>query len=306
MTYELTPRQKAILAYLIEHPDSTIKERIIENLTKAGKGSRKTILRDIRTLEDLGVIYIDKEKPNSQVHYVRIRNDNVLLSVMDELATLKDAFSVLIDDAKQTFDYFYRNIGVIIASKKYRLEDAQLAVVHAQISLQILFQHFIGLYFLYSIFVWPREVADKKTRDRLHTMLFETIREIQIKLADVHYPHVENHKDFRGLDQQFVNSEIIDDSFILKEDKLHKTIIDLEYIGLGEQGEAVLDLLWKFGFRFVPDGYFHIYLWGDSKKKEILNLHLDKVRDWRYIVKEYVEDLPPDEKKWSRAVSNKY
>src|SRR6185312_7068436 len=95
---ELAGRQKAILDYLRNTSSSPVKERIIESLTKNGKGSRKTILKDIKQLEEYGIVYIEKEKPNSQIHYVRIQKDSVLFSVMEDVRNLKNAFLLLLDE----------------------------------------------------------------------------------------------------------------------------------------------------------------------------------------------------------------
>ena len=38
---------------------------------------------------------------------------------------------------------------------------------------------------LYSIFIWPREVTDKKALDKLYKVVFEGLKEIQIKLSEV-------------------------------------------------------------------------------------------------------------------------
>jgi hypothetical protein len=45
------------------NPDSTIKERIIKTLTDEALGSRKTILKDIKILEEYGMVYIHKKNP---------------------------------------------------------------------------------------------------------------------------------------------------------------------------------------------------------------------------------------------------
>lgn len=48
--------------------------------------------------------YIDKKKQNSQIHYVRIQDKSILLSVMENIKNLKDAFFLLIDATKIEFD----------------------------------------------------------------------------------------------------------------------------------------------------------------------------------------------------------
>lgn len=293
---ELTERQNEILGCVRNNPNSCIKQRIVDSLTADGKGSRKTILKDIEKLVEYGILYIDKKKPNSQVHYVRENNDSILLPVIEHIRNLKDAFSLLIDEAKMEFDEIYERTKVYDVGNREEFFNDQQTLVDAQLSLKILFQHSIGIYLLYSLFVWPQEVTDKKTLDKLYTVVFDGLKEIQIKLSEVFVSYSES---------DLMTGDIIDDLFTLKPEKLYSTVINLEYIGLGEYCEAVLDPLWKFGFRFVPDALLHVRDYMEEHKRRRLNM-MDKLKDWRNIVKEHVNNLPPDQKKWSRAVSDKY
>jgi hypothetical protein len=169
-------------------------------------------------------------------------------------------------------------------------------IAHAKLSLQRLFQHSIGIYVLYSLFVWPQEITDRKTLDKVYTVVLQGLKEIQIKLSEVF---------MEKSSSELMIGEIIDDLFTLKPEVLYSTIINLEYAGLGRCGEAVLDPLWKFGFRFVPDALLHVHHYMEEHKRRRLAM-IDAVKDWRNIVKEHVNNLPPDQKNWSRAVSDKY
>ena len=101
----------------------------------------------------------------------------------------------------------------------------------------------------------------------------------------------------------------LDKLFILKPDELHSAIINLEYIGVGKYGERVLDLLWQIGFRFIPDGLLQRYVFTEKMKKERWLRSINKVRDWRNVVRDYLDRLPEEKKDtrdWSRKVSDKY
>ena len=139
---DLTGRQKAICEYIDKNP-YTIKESVVKTLTKEGKGSRKTILNDINELVEYGIIGIRKDKPNSQIHHLVINNDSLLLSVMSDLDGFSKSFFILIDETKERFDEISHKI-ISYNSEDYL--DAHSDIVQAQISLQILFQHLIGIY----------------------------------------------------------------------------------------------------------------------------------------------------------------
>jgi hypothetical protein len=168
--------------------------------------------------------------------------------------------------------------------------------------LQILLQHFIGIYTLYSFFIWPKEVANKEELNKLHSILFETTKEIQVELSQV----------FPYLHQSTMIDEIVRDVFLLKTKTLYETIINLESAGIGEYGEEILDLLWKIGLRFVPDALLedpHVLpnlLKPSERKMLMIKLAEGRMKDWRNIVKDYVNRLPPKQKVWPKAVSDKY
>jgi Fe2+ or Zn2+ uptake regulation protein len=295
---ELTPRQNAILDYIRNTSNSLVKERIIEHLTKDGKGSRKTILKDIKQLEEYGMVYIDKEKPNSQIHYVRIQNKSVLLSVMENIKNLRDAFFLILDASKIKFDELNEIIESNDAEEgEDRAGSLQVGIVHAEVSLQRLFQHSFGMYVLYSLFVWPKEVNDKKTLDKIYTVVLNGLKEIQMKFAEIFGEKSESAESIVG--------DIIKELFVLKPDNLYSTIINLEYVGLGEYGEAVLDPLWEFGFRFVPQGLLDFHELNEEGKRDSL-AKIEGLKDWRDIVSRRVDKLPPSAKDWARAVSDKY
>lgn len=299
--YDFTTRQQAILDFVKKNPDSCIKERIVESLTAQGIGSRMTILKDIKELEELKVICIDKEKQNSQVHYVRINSDSVLYSVLEELGNIKKAFLSLTEATKYEFNGYYRSMldiyrkvdsngGKIDMNDEYheldQIESIQDDISLARTSLQNLFQHFMGIYLLHSIFEWPKKVADKKALDKLYTALFETIKEIHIELSNCYYfPE----------DKAHMIGEIVNQLFFLKRDKLYNSIIDLGCIGVDKYAEAVLDLLWKSGFQYAADGLEQAYKESSPRRREI-EKNIDKLRDWRDVVNKHVNSLSDIEK----------
>jgi hypothetical protein len=272
--FQLNTRQTAIIQYVRNNPDSSIKERIINALTDEGKGSRKTILKDIKVLEDYGMVYVHKEKPNSQVHYVRIRNDSILLRVTEDLELFKKNFSSLVEAAKRVIN----ELEPWNKSDKYEGEYQEIRIaVDIEISLQTLFEHFLGIYMLYSVFDWPTRVDDRLALDRLYAIVFETIKEMRFKLSELLVLYTGPHL-FIG--------DIIGQLFILKPDRLHRTIEDLKAGRLGEYAEPVLDSLWQSGLPFVPDGVLYAYQFVKTKKKEQRKL-VDKwkLNDWRNVVK---------------------
>jgi hypothetical protein len=311
--YDFTTRQQAIVDFVKKNPDSCIKERIVESVIAQGIGSRVTILKDIKNLEELEVIYIDKEKQNSQIHHVRINSNSVFISVLEDLGNIKKAFFSLAEATKYAFNGYYRQIleiykeveskgSKIDMNEEYneadQVEGIWETISLAKRSLESLFQHFIGIYLLHSIFEWPKKVEDKKALDKLYTALFETIKEIHIELSNCYH---------FAEDKTHMIGEIVNQLFFLKRDKLCNAIVDLECVGVGEYAEDVLDLLWKSGFQYTADGLEQAYKYEESSpRRREIEKNIDKLRDWRDVVNKYVNSLPdPIMKAFIRSGSNK-
>ena len=108
---------------------------------------------------------------------------------------------------------------------------------------------------------------------KLYSIVFKRIQETQIKLSEAFL------LDDAGL--QFARGDIINEIFVLKPNKLKKVFENLEYIGLSNQVEPVLDSLWKIGFNFVPSGILHIHEFRKDFQNERLKHFENIVKDWR-------------------------
>jgi hypothetical protein len=264
---DFTDLQKAILEYVESYDDGynlvnerLIKERIIQYLTANGKGSRKTILRDINTLEAEGVVYFYREKPNSQTHYVHKSKDSILLLVIDDLHRLKNAFFALIDETSNTIAEMMEKMkGQNIPATPETLRP----LIDIYESLWILFQHFIAVYILNCTVVWPKKVSDRKMLDRLYSLTFDTVKEIELRLSEI---------VFRW-QLEYLRRRYIRDTFVLKGDKLYDIIRCFQQVGLNKYADDLLDILWKVGHDFVPDAFFH------APK------YMQALKDWRNALK---------------------
>lgn|GEM_PF-5289280 len=147
---------------------------------------------------------------------------------------------------------------------------------NAEIALLTLFEHLVGIYMLYFILEWPKKVSDPITRQELYILTFQKIQEIQIQLLKK-FSHPEQVVNNRGM--------IIEDFFILNEDRLENSFNHLKRVGFGEQAEALLDQLWKFSSPFVPDA-FGLYNYSEEfqrRHKSKVQKAILRTADWRRI-----------------------
>ena len=53
------------------------------------------------------------------------------------------------------------------------------------LALSVLYRHYIGIYYIASLFTWPEKIKNKEDLDKLYELVFSTIQDIQSKLTDV-------------------------------------------------------------------------------------------------------------------------
>ena len=281
-------RQEEIMKYLSKNQD-VIKEDLVNALT--GKfGSRHTIYNAINELEELKKVIVTRV--NRQLHRVSINPRSELNKIND----LKRTFFDLIDEAALNFS------ELRIKAKEDPMGDEDIALAHASMSLTTLFEHVLAIFMLYLMFIWPKKVPDIRIREKVYEIAFQAVKEMQLKLEEAFgiggEGLMEEEKGF-----------IVADLFSMNREKLYSTIINLEYIGVGERAEALLDILWKLGLPFIPDALFEMYgraeVWKKRHRKKIDEVLLE-AEDWRNLVKSHVNSLSPDKRKWARSVSDKY
>jgi hypothetical protein len=274
-------RDLKVLQYIRKNPDCS-KENVARGMN--GDPSRITVRNILTKLEQEKMIVARKDKPNSQIYKLSINEESSIVSVIQDLDDFKKVFFTLIDKTNQKFkdienetkidneDILEDEIKYI--KEKYRIIDA----------LVVLYRHLFGVYILYALFKWSKEITDKQTLDKLYSIFFSRIEQIQFKLFEV----ISN--------QLMVSDRIIYNLFELKPGKLDEVFEYLHRFGLGKQAEQVLDSLWQISSDFAPrviymDNFKNKIqrpLYGIpesfSKNSPILR-ETDRAKDWRKIVK---------------------
>ncbi|MFZ0510928.1 MAG: hypothetical protein WAM14_04910 [Candidatus Nitrosopolaris sp.] len=95
--YDFTEKEKRIREYIKNNP-GTSKQGVVEDNFK-GIYSRGPILTTINQLEKEGLILVREDEHNSQVHHLFINNENLLVSLIEELDSFKQRFFNLTDKA---------------------------------------------------------------------------------------------------------------------------------------------------------------------------------------------------------------
>lgn len=241
-------RQDAIIDYLLKNAHLHInKQMVIDAVTERGKGSRNTIMRDLNLLHQYGTIKIrpDKDKENSQTHWVSINSDSEMLRIMENIQNIRDAFFELLEKASTL-----PKGGDLYEPPKKTDPDYYETIYFAETAVLTLFEHLVGTFMLYFLLEWPKKVPDVFTRLQLYTLTFQRIQEIQIRILEV-FPRPDQVTNVRDM--------FVENLFILKQYELERTVDALEEVGFDKQTEPLLDQLWKFSLPFVNDGITKTY-----------------------------------------------
>lgn len=268
----LSVKEKAVLDYIKGHPEC-IKQEVVNALTEAGILSRAPILNTIKELDRQGMIKVRKKKANSQTHYLRINDDSILLSVINETEEIKKAFFTLLDRVGRMWKIFN--------SERRSYEDWwDQGLVDVEVALEILFRHFVSIYMLHALFTWPKKVNSKDSLHRLNEIVFSNIQEIQTKFFE------------SNPEKGMTKGNIVSDSWVLNSKKLKRVNDDFKFfeiIGLDKEADSLLDLLWSAGSGFLPylvlEG-IHAFMPGEFPRKRMILKIADEIKDdWRRMLK---------------------
>jgi hypothetical protein len=268
----LSDKEKSILDYIRDHPNCT-KQQLVDALTEKGISSRVPILREISKLEQHKVIKVIKKKANSQIHYLHINDDSLLLSVIKETEEIKKDFFKLLDEVKHRW-----NAHKSESHEDYDTTPVAIGLTRVEMSIEMLFRHFIMIYILHSLFTWPQKVGSGDTLNRLYEIFFDNIQKIQTKFLGSF--NFENKEQIKG--------DIASSSWVLIDERLEAAVKNFNYLDLDRQAEPLLDSLWRTGFDFYPyiEG-IHKYQYssrGDKRRKDKLAV-IEEKKDWRKILK---------------------
>ena len=91
-------RKKKILKYVISNHGLS-KEGIVRGMK--GDPSRLTVLNILSELEDEKMIVMRTDKPNSQLYRIYPNENNILVTILNELEEFEKAYSKLLDKSKE-------------------------------------------------------------------------------------------------------------------------------------------------------------------------------------------------------------
>jgi hypothetical protein len=256
---DLTERDWRVLQYIKENPNCS-KENVVRGMK--GDPSRITVINILTKLEQQQMIVARKEKPNSQIYKLFINEDNLLLSIVQGLDDLEKFFSNLLDEAKGKFGE---------KGSAEQQEHLSPNLFDLPTLILFLYRQVLGTYIVSCMFTWSDRIKDKETLNKLYSVVFLKIGEIQSKLSE----------SFSSSDNNISKVQIFDSMsynlLLLLPTHLNVIFKNFQMFGLTKQIEPILDSLWKTNSHFIPLA-LRSYSYPELQK-------LDNFKDWRKVVK---------------------
>jgi hypothetical protein len=262
---ELDGRDWQIIDIIKKTPGLS-KERIVREMKK--DAARMTVLNKLDRLEGERFIVCRKLKPNSQIYQVYINEDDLLMSVINDIDNFKKLYFELINQVR-------KKIKEEIERDKTEEADLQDSVNFLKKEFRVInhilliFRHLVSMCILARFFIWSEKIKDKESLENLYQSAFNKLQEMQLGLTKL-FPG--------GPSKEFIN-EVISSFFELRPEKLSEMVLDFRRFGLDVQLLPVLDSLWKITANSIPSSSF------STPTVKLIGLAKDKqLKHWRKIV----------------------
>jgi predicted transcriptional regulator len=160
---DLSIQENLVIKYTKEHP-GCMKNDIINNVNIGAYVTRRKIIN--RLIKD-GMIR--SEKVNNQYYKLYYNEKSILLQTYDELNNIRNLFFVLID--KITKEQSKYGLGKTFSHPII----SDIVLIYVQV---------LGTYIIYSLLKWPKEIDDVTTLNKLYSLVFYQLIEIQKKISE--------------------------------------------------------------------------------------------------------------------------
>lgn len=238
-------RRNKIIEYIIKHPGC--------NAEKALRGvndwmARATYYRCLRDLMHEGIVISGpKDKPKSRDHKLFVNTNNPLIIIPKELEQFENVFFVLLRKTVDTLEVHSDS------SISYYLISRPL----------FLFYEMVNVYLILALCNWPRTVLEKDTLQKLYTVVFTKLGEIQFRINDIlkssKFPNA-----IRG-----VQSGVLW-RYLYSTDKWLQCYEVCSKFGMEKEIESTLDSLWniKKDYRLESHPEPSIFHWNYDYKRD--------------------------------------
>jgi hypothetical protein len=234
------------------------KEDVIKYMEKERicSSSRVTTVKLIKDLIEDGMLLVRRDDSNQHIQHLYVNNENVVLSLLNDLDLFKQHYIRLIDESINVF-------------KKLGPSKESYQKIHNLLDILLMpYRNLTMICITSDILSW-REPPDKETLHNKFSIVYDGVQQIHTKLVEI-----------RPLITIPIDTDFNIESFSFKHglspDSILYFLIDFHRFDLSHFAEAVLDSLWKISYPVLPK----VNIMYSTKNMELL-------KDWRNIIPQY-------------------
>lgn len=193
------------------------------------------------------MLVVRNDKPNKHnTKHLYINNESLYLLVLEQLGNFQKSFFSYLGKLMQQYNESYMYIKVL-SSIKQPYDDLleKLKTTHSTImELVLTFYEIVDVYTFYSILVWPIDIQDKDSLKKLISSVFSRIVDIQIQMVEsVRSLKVDKFNPLKTMPDS--NNWPAISARIYSTEKLVRHLDQFKKSNMTEDGELLLDLIWK-------------------------------------------------------------
>lgn len=219
----ITDRQRLIINFIKEKPGSS-KENVWRHFSKIA--ARDTIRKDLKSLEDEGLIISKSNEKNRQTHALFLNNRNIVLKVDEEIREFKNNLLAVLDK----LDDVKKRGNIDISNSNY---DDIIEILRED------YFKFISFYFFRAMLQWHKNIHDEQKLIQLYTILIKNIIDIQERIS----------KFVLG----FVPAIPFDKEICTDDDDIPRHINAFSNIGIKGEYESLKNSLSKINYNYAKD-----------------------------------------------------
>lgn len=255
--YQFSDKERLVFEYVTKNPGTT-QEGIVKNVHKY---SRVTILKKISALQKEGIINVEVDEHNSKKYHLFINNQNVLVSLTQDLDYFQKSFFKLVGETEVVLKSF-----ADIKShrwKGWKLLDALIMP----------YKVLLNTCFFSDLIFANRTTIDTYTFHRKFSIIFAKLSAIQIKL----YESISSISRWYGEDE--IQTKLLNGTNKLQSltpENMNDMLCIFEEYNLSKSAEGVLDSVWEISIPILHIVDIMYY----KPNQEVIG-------DWRKFVSRY-------------------
>jgi tetratricopeptide (TPR) repeat protein len=262
---EWNQRWQIILDFIKEN-SGTNKEEIIKKLAREKKGSRVTVLNDIKYLTDSGFIVSRKADKNSSTFNLYINEIE-----LEKLIDIHERFEKFFIDLIEKIRPKIFNDELFLMQHDHP-DQEKLMLIH---EILLIYVHFLAMNMIHAIFNWPTIIKDDDKRIKLNSILFAKLQKLHLSVSDALSYTSKKYPGRMGIP---IEQNTIVHWFKLTPSSLKSSMESAKKFEIVKEMEKVLEITWGVSHTFLP---FARVLFEKDGYKEGHDVQKWKKQSWR-------------------------